>query len=130
MPDRATVMISVHDYLRARERAREPMPIVSAYISGGCLLLLGAAMLAVPFLSALQEPGLILASGFILVQLGVAFMILGKKGGARYRVTETTRYPQQTGEIMDMYSQILGENYQWMAIGFLILWFAILLCIL
>lgn len=54
--------------------------------------------------------------------LGSALVLLGKKGTAKYRVTETTRYPQQTGEIVDMFFQILGEDYLWVVIAWLIVW--------
>lgn len=60
--------------------------------------------------------------GFYLIPLGVALFLLGVEGVARYRVTETTRYPQQTGEIADMYFQTLGENYLWVIVAAMIVW--------
>jgi hypothetical protein len=53
----------------------------------------------------------------MVVGLGIALALLGWRGSAGHRVTETTRYPQQTGELVDMYFQILGENYLWIVVA-------------
>lgn len=44
MPTRVEVMRSVEDYLRTRNKARMPQPIVSAIVVGLCMIFLGALM--------------------------------------------------------------------------------------
>ena len=114
-------MHAAEDYLRTREEARQPQPIWSAQAVGVCTILLGIAMVGLNWIAPIEFS--ILASiGLTLVPMGAALLILGRKGGARHRVTETTRYPQQTGEIADMFFQTVGENYLWVVVASMIVW--------
>lgn len=122
MPDRAEVMLSVQDYLRARERANEPTPVMAAYAFGTCLLFTGAAAIGLSLIRTSGLSGFLLLLGFSTVQLGAIFVLLGRNGRAPHRVTETTRYPQQTGDIHDLYFQILGEDYLWVVVAMMALW--------
>lgn len=115
----------MEDYLRTREEARRPQPIWSAQAIGICLIILGAVMAALSWFAS-GEVSILRSLGFYLIPLGVALLLLGVKGTAKYRVTETTRYPQQTGEIADMFFQIVGENYLWVVVASMILWLVLL----
>jgi hypothetical protein len=125
MPTRAEMMHSVEEYLRTRNEARMPQPIVSAIAVGLCMIFLGALMSGL-FWSvsrfASYNIWILWPMGITFLGLGSALVLLGKKGTAKYRVTETTRYPQQTGEIVDMFFQILGEDYLWFVVAWLIAW--------
>jgi len=120
MPDREMAMEAMEDYLRTRDEARKPQPIWSAKAVGVCLIILGAGTAALSWLGP-WEGAYLRPLGYTLIPLGVALLLLGVKGTAKYRVTETTRYPQQTGEIVDMFYQILGGNFLWVVVAALIL---------
>jgi len=117
-------MHAMEDYLRTREEARKPQPIWSAQAIGVCLIVLGAVTAGLSWFAS-WEGSILRSLGFYLIPLGVALLLLGVKGTARYRVTETTRYPQQTGEIVDMFFQTLGENYLWIAVASMIFWLSL-----
>ncbi len=122
MPDRAMVMMSVRDYLQARERAREPPPILDAIIAGAFLVIVGGLAITLSLVLSLEDRFTPFYCGSMLTQLGAAFVILGMKGGARYRVTETTRYPQQTGQLGDMFFQVCGGEFLWIQVGIVGAW--------
>ena len=117
-------MHAMEDYLRTREEARKPQPIWSAQAIGVCLIVLGAVTAGLSWFAS-WEGSILRSLGFYFIPLGVALLLLGVKGTARYRVTETTRYPQQTGEIVDMFFQTLGENYLWIAVASMIFWLSL-----
>lgn len=119
MPDRTEAMRSATEYLSTRESAARPRPATSALAVGIGFVFFGAS-LWVLFGSGLIDDSLLPRLGVLFIVLGTAFILLGRAGSARYRVTESTRYPQQTGELHDMLFQILGENYLWIIVAMMI----------
>ncbi len=111
MPNRQEVMRDAEEYLRIKEMARAPSPILSSYRYGLFMIALSLVMLAASFLLTGIEGDILRLPGVFMFQIGLGLAGLGAKGGTRYRVTETTRYPQQTGEMLDMYLQICGGKF-------------------
>ena len=121
MPNKAEVMESASEGLIARQASRNPQPIKSAIVVGVCFVITGALATALNWSSDALEHPFLEAVGMMFLMLGVPLIILGLRGTARHRVTETTRYPQQTGEIHDMLFQILGEDYLWIQVALMII---------
>ena len=125
MPNRDERMHSVEEYLRTREEARKPQFIPSAFVVGMFMISFGALMSGM-FWFKTNEVAFLWQMGAVFLGLGAAFVILAMKGSAKHRATEGTRYPQQTGELHDLFFQILGENYLW----FIVAWGIITLSLL
>jgi len=116
VPRRDETMRSVEQFLHTRDRTVRSGQITSAYVVGLVFLSIGAVSSILFWFDLVGQP-LAAQMGALLIGLGLAFIVLGRVGSAKYRVTNFSRYPQQTGEITDMYFQLLGEKFLWFCIA-------------
>ena len=122
MPDRREVMHAAEEYLEARESGRASRSVASAKAIGLLLLSLGILFSAAFLWSNSIAKDVLLYIGLFFFVTGIPLLVLGFVGTAKYRATEFTRYPQQTGEPVDSLLQLLGERFVWIVIAMAIIW--------
>jgi hypothetical protein len=120
MPNRDEVMMAAREYIDSRESARASRPATSAIMVGTGLIAIGVMVFAISFKYPAAS-SVMIGLGCVFLGLGIALVLLGRAGVAKHRVTETTRYPQQTGQLSDLFFQVVGENFLWILVAMLML---------
>jgi uncharacterized membrane protein len=93
---------------------------ISIRIIGIEMIILGVVLMAITSTELSVGSALVVTGG--LVGVGLVFIALSFVGTAKYRVTESTRYPQQTGDFDSIFLQLFGEKYLWFRIVTGVIW--------